>query len=95
MLEFVVRSKDRISPGSSSPRSTLTHDWSAASQLAGIIDWSALVHEITPFESAWATGAELSSSTAISRVADARRTQNGSPSAFESYRSRVHPMLKH
>ena len=27
-------------------------------------------------------------------MADTRRTQNGSPSAFESYRSRVHPMLK-
>ena len=88
-----VMSNDSVSPGSSSPRSTRTQDWFPTSQLAGIIVRSALRQEMTPLESACANGAALTSSRAISRLADARRTQNGLPLAFESYRSRVHSML--
>ena len=52
------------------------------------------MHEITPLGVACAIGALLSSSRAISKAVAARRTENGLPSAFESYRNRVHHMLK-
>tara|TARA_B100001540_G_scaffold316470_1_gene346403 strand:- start:927 stop:1220 length:294 start_codon:yes stop_codon:yes gene_type:complete len=62
--------------------------------LAGIIDKSALMQEITPLGVACARGALLASSRAISKAVVARRTLNGLPSTFESYRNRVHHMLK-
>ena len=52
------------------------------------------MQEITPLGVACVGGALLTSSRTIRKVVAARRTQNGSPSAFESYRSRVHPMLR-